>query len=244
MRKAGFVVVVVLVLANLTPAFGQIIPKLPDDPHARTVYADNLYPSARVCGECHPKQYTAVEPLVARLRQPLPDVQQVRAADQRPRIAARSTPSASAVTPPSARHWANGATSPWWNRSRLRAGRHHLRHLPPRRARPTARSTARAGSRRARSTSRCSAPSTRPAASRPSAMRSSTGSWSAPTSPTGPATCRIHHQAIQSDHRRVGALRHLPPGPGPSPASSWRPSGRSTAPLPPSRKASPASNAT
>src|SRR5947209_17363312 len=27
------------------------------DPHARTAYADNHYPSARACGECHPTQF-------------------------------------------------------------------------------------------------------------------------------------------------------------------------------------------
>jgi nitrate/TMAO reductase-like tetraheme cytochrome c subunit len=58
MRKAGFVFVVLL-LAELGLAFGQEIPKLPpmDDPHARAAFANKQYPSARVCGECHPTQY-------------------------------------------------------------------------------------------------------------------------------------------------------------------------------------------
>jgi nitrate/TMAO reductase-like tetraheme cytochrome c subunit len=58
MRKAGFVVVILL-LADLGLALGQEIPKLPplDDPHGRTAFANNLYPSAKVCGECHPNQY-------------------------------------------------------------------------------------------------------------------------------------------------------------------------------------------
>lgn len=58
MRKAGLVVIVVL-LAELGLAFGQEIPKLPpmDDPHARAAFADKQYPSARVCGQCHPTQY-------------------------------------------------------------------------------------------------------------------------------------------------------------------------------------------
>ena len=84
MRKAGFVAVVVLLLASLTPAFGQIIPKLPDDPNARTAYADNLYPSARVCGECHPQQfaewsmsshaYAAVSPMFNKFEQRINDL--------------------------------------------------------------------------------------------------------------------------------------------------------------------------
>ena len=58
MRKAGLVVIVVL-LGELGLAFGQEIPKLPpmEDPHARAAFADKQYPSARVCGECHPKQF-------------------------------------------------------------------------------------------------------------------------------------------------------------------------------------------
>jgi nitrate/TMAO reductase-like tetraheme cytochrome c subunit len=57
MRKAGFVFVVLL-LAVLGSAMAQEIPKLPpeDNPHAKAL-ADKLYPSARICGECHPNQY-------------------------------------------------------------------------------------------------------------------------------------------------------------------------------------------
>jgi len=58
MGKAGLVFTVVL-LAELGLAMGQEIPKLPplDDPHARMEFANKRYPSARVCGECHPTQY-------------------------------------------------------------------------------------------------------------------------------------------------------------------------------------------
>src|SRR5436190_16440043 len=57
MRKAGFVFVVLLT-AELGLALGQEIPKPPpeDNPNAK-VLADQLYPSAKVCGECHPNQY-------------------------------------------------------------------------------------------------------------------------------------------------------------------------------------------
>lgn len=57
MRKAGLVFIVLL-LANLGLAMGQVIPNPPPDknPHAK-IDADNQYPSARVCGECHPNQY-------------------------------------------------------------------------------------------------------------------------------------------------------------------------------------------
>ena len=57
MGKSGLLFIVLL-LAALTPAMAQELPKvLPaDNPHAKMV-ADKLYPSARVCGECHPRQY-------------------------------------------------------------------------------------------------------------------------------------------------------------------------------------------
>ena len=57
MRKAGFVLIVLL-LAVLGTAIGQQIPDPPpeDTPNAHAL-ADQLYPSARVCGECHPNQY-------------------------------------------------------------------------------------------------------------------------------------------------------------------------------------------
>lgn len=56
MRKVGFVLIVLL--AMLGTAIGQQIPNPPpeNNPHAK-VQADALYPSARVCGECHPRQY-------------------------------------------------------------------------------------------------------------------------------------------------------------------------------------------
>src|SRR5262245_57280956 len=59
MRKAGLVFVVVL-MAGLGLAFGQEIPKPPpekDTPEHNKALADKQYPSARVCGECHPVQY-------------------------------------------------------------------------------------------------------------------------------------------------------------------------------------------
>lgn len=48
----------VLLLANLGLALGQEIPKPPpeENPNAKAL-ADRLYPSAKVCGECHPNQY-------------------------------------------------------------------------------------------------------------------------------------------------------------------------------------------
>ncbi len=57
MRKAGLVFIVLL-LANLGLAMGQVIPKPPpeNDPDAKA-HADAQYPSAKVCGECHPNQY-------------------------------------------------------------------------------------------------------------------------------------------------------------------------------------------
>ena len=57
MRKAGLIFIVLL-LAELGPAIGQEIPKpLPENnPHAKAL-ADQQYPSARVCGQCHPNQY-------------------------------------------------------------------------------------------------------------------------------------------------------------------------------------------
>jgi nitrate/TMAO reductase-like tetraheme cytochrome c subunit len=85
MRKAGLVVIVVL-LAELGLAFGQVIPKLPpmDDPHARAAFANSQYPSARVCGECHPKQfadwsisshaYAAVSPMFNKFEQRINDL--------------------------------------------------------------------------------------------------------------------------------------------------------------------------
>jgi nitrate/TMAO reductase-like tetraheme cytochrome c subunit len=58
MPKAGLAFIVLL-LAELGPARGQELPKLlpKDNPHAAAV-ADKSYPSARVCGQCHPKQFS------------------------------------------------------------------------------------------------------------------------------------------------------------------------------------------
>jgi nitrate/TMAO reductase-like tetraheme cytochrome c subunit len=56
MRTAGFVLLILL--AVLATATGQQIPNPPpeDNPDAWAL-ADAQYPSARVCGECHPNQY-------------------------------------------------------------------------------------------------------------------------------------------------------------------------------------------
>jgi nitrate/TMAO reductase-like tetraheme cytochrome c subunit len=84
MRKAGLVFVVLL-LAELGLAMGQEIPNpLPEnDPH-RMATADSQYPSARVCGECHPNQYkqwsmsshayAAVSPMFNKFEQRINDI--------------------------------------------------------------------------------------------------------------------------------------------------------------------------
>ena len=59
MGKATLVFIVLL-LAELGLAFGQILPNPRpenDTPQHNKALADKQYPSARVCGECHPKQY-------------------------------------------------------------------------------------------------------------------------------------------------------------------------------------------
>jgi nitrate/TMAO reductase-like tetraheme cytochrome c subunit len=56
MRRAGCVFVVLL-LAELGPAMGQELLKPRPGEDAKAM-ADRLYPSARVCGQCHPKQYS------------------------------------------------------------------------------------------------------------------------------------------------------------------------------------------
>ncbi len=84
MRRAGLVVIVIL-LAELGLAFGQVIPNPPPDknPHA-LADANKQYPSARVCGECHPKQfeewsisshaYAAVSPMFNKFEQRINDL--------------------------------------------------------------------------------------------------------------------------------------------------------------------------
>jgi hypothetical protein len=58
MRKTRAVFIVLLLLAGLRSAKGQELPKpLPEDNPDAHALADRLYPSARVCGECHPTQY-------------------------------------------------------------------------------------------------------------------------------------------------------------------------------------------
>jgi len=57
MRKAGFIFIALL-LAGLGSAMGQQIPKpLPENNPDAKALADQQYPSAKVCGECHPNQY-------------------------------------------------------------------------------------------------------------------------------------------------------------------------------------------
>src|SRR5205809_2178350 len=58
MGKAALVFV--RFLASVGPAFGQVLPNpLPenDTPEHNKALADKQYPSARVCGECHPTQF-------------------------------------------------------------------------------------------------------------------------------------------------------------------------------------------
>ncbi len=56
MGRAGFVFVVLLLV--VVPAFGQEIPNPPPEknPHA-WADANAKYPSARMCGKCHPTQF-------------------------------------------------------------------------------------------------------------------------------------------------------------------------------------------
>jgi nitrate/TMAO reductase-like tetraheme cytochrome c subunit len=57
MRKAGLVFILLL-LAELRPALAQELPRpLPEDNPDAKALADSQYPSARVCGQCHPRQY-------------------------------------------------------------------------------------------------------------------------------------------------------------------------------------------
>ncbi|HEV7923543.1 MAG TPA: cytochrome c family protein [Thermoanaerobaculia bacterium] len=57
MRKAGLVFIV-LGLAWIGPARGQIVPNpMPRDKAEAWALSDAQYPSAKVCGECHPNQY-------------------------------------------------------------------------------------------------------------------------------------------------------------------------------------------
>jgi len=84
MGKAGFILIGIL-LTDLGLASGQVIPNpLPEnDPHAKAV-ADSQYPSAKVCGECHPNQYrqwsisshayAAVSPMFNKFEQRINDI--------------------------------------------------------------------------------------------------------------------------------------------------------------------------
>ena len=57
MRKAGLVFTALL-LTVVWPATGQEIPNPPPDKNPNAwADSDKQYPSARVCGECHPRQY-------------------------------------------------------------------------------------------------------------------------------------------------------------------------------------------
>jgi nitrate/TMAO reductase-like tetraheme cytochrome c subunit len=56
MRKIGFVGLILLLAAS--SAEGQVLPTpLPEDNPDAHALADMQYPSAKVCGECHPNQY-------------------------------------------------------------------------------------------------------------------------------------------------------------------------------------------
>ena len=58
MRRAGLILGV-LVLAGLGAAKGQQLPQpLPEDNPDAQALADRLYPSATVCAECHPNQFS------------------------------------------------------------------------------------------------------------------------------------------------------------------------------------------
>ena len=86
MRKAGFLFSALL-LAGVGSAMGQVVPNPPPDldpdAHAK---ADKLYPSAKVCGQCHPKQYAewsvsshayaAVSPMFNKFEQKINDLAQ------------------------------------------------------------------------------------------------------------------------------------------------------------------------
>ncbi|MFL6202636.1 MAG: multiheme c-type cytochrome [Thermoanaerobaculia bacterium] len=57
MRNAGFVIFILL-LAGPRSAMGQALPNpLPENNPDAWALADAQYPSAKVCGECHPNQY-------------------------------------------------------------------------------------------------------------------------------------------------------------------------------------------
>jgi hypothetical protein len=87
MGKSGLVFIVLL-LANLGLAIGQELPNpLPEnipDAKARLALADAQYPSARVCGECHPNQfkqwsnsnhaYAGVSPMFNKFEQKINDL--------------------------------------------------------------------------------------------------------------------------------------------------------------------------
>jgi nitrate/TMAO reductase-like tetraheme cytochrome c subunit len=56
MRKIRFAALILLLAARSAP--GQVLPTpLPEDNPEAHALADTLYPSARVCGQCHPRQY-------------------------------------------------------------------------------------------------------------------------------------------------------------------------------------------
>lgn len=86
MRNARFVLIVLL-LAGLGPAMGQEIPSPPpeDNPDAQAL-ADRLYPSAKVCAECHPNQfrqwsysshaYASLSPMFNKFEQKINDLAQ------------------------------------------------------------------------------------------------------------------------------------------------------------------------
>ena len=86
MRKVGIAIALVM-LSALELGFAQIIPNPPpekDTPEHNKALADAQYPSARVCGECHPKQfqewsisshaYAAVSPMFNKFEQRINDL--------------------------------------------------------------------------------------------------------------------------------------------------------------------------
>jgi len=82
MRRVCLVLIFFLLTAP-RPTTGQEIPKIPPGKNAKAV-ADAQYPSAKVCGECHPKQfaewslsshaYAAVSPMFNKFEQKINDL--------------------------------------------------------------------------------------------------------------------------------------------------------------------------
>ena len=248
MGKAGFVFIVLL--AVLGTAIGQQIPNPPpeNNPHARAE-ADKLYPSARVCGECHPNQYKQwsisshayanLSPMFNKFEQKINDL-------------ASGTINSFCVRCHASVGTALGERRDiaWWDRSAAsregitcvtchRVGEAYGKTNAARRITPGSIHEPVFGP--FDTTGGLKAISD----ARNYQLLVSPDQPDRPDEPDGTKWIRIHQTAIQSDLiATVGVLRHLPPGRRSIPASSSKPSGKSTGPLPPPRKASPASNAT